>query len=45
MSPASLRLADIQSHATQQGANTVINFGNGDIITLQNVVLANLVAG
>jgi Ca2+-binding RTX toxin-like protein len=43
--PGIFGLADIQSHATQQGANTVINFGNGDIITLQNVVLANLVAG
>jgi Ca2+-binding RTX toxin-like protein len=43
--PGIFSLADIQSHATQQGANTVINFGNGDIITLQNVVLANLVAG
>ena len=42
--PGIFSLADIQSHATQQGANTVINFGNG-IITLQNVVLANLVAG
>src|SRR3954471_4414357 len=43
--PGIFSLTDIQSHATQQGANTVINFGNGDIITLQNVVLANLVAG
>ena len=43
--PGIFGLADIQSHATQQGPNTVINFGNGDIVTLQNVVLANLVAG
>ncbi len=43
--PGIFSLADIQSHATQQGVNTVINFGNGDIITLQNVVLANLVTG
>ena len=43
--PGIFSLAEIQSHATQQGVNTVINFGNGDIITLQNVVLANLVAG
>ena len=43
--PGIFGLSDIQSHASQQGANTVINFGNGDILTLQNVVLANLVAG
>ena len=36
-------LSDIQSHATQQGPNTVIDFGGGDIITLQNVTLGNLV--
>ena len=37
-------LADIQSHATQQGANTFIDFGGGNTITLQNVTLSNLVA-
>src|SRR6185436_1628474 len=34
-----------QSRATQQGADTVIDFGNGDTLTLQNVTLAALVAG
>ncbi|WP_146006582.1 calcium-binding protein [Bradyrhizobium forestalis] len=37
-------LADIQALASQQGANTFINFGNGDSLTLQNVTLANLTA-
>ena len=43
--PGILGLADIQSRATQQGANTVIDFGNGDTLTLQNVNLTALVAG
>ena len=34
----------LQSHATQQGSNTLIDFGSGNTITLQNVTLANLVA-
>lgn len=37
-------LADIQALATQQGPNTVINFGNGDSLTLTNVTLSNLTA-
>jgi len=36
--------ADVLSHATQQGADTVIDFGAGDQIVLQNVVKANLAA-
>ncbi|MEZ0054835.1 VCBS repeat-containing protein [Bradyrhizobium elkanii] len=36
--------ADIQSHAAQVGPNTVITFGGGDSITLQNVTLGDLVA-
>ena len=38
-------LADIQSRATQQGPNTVIDFGNGDTITLANITVGSLVAG
>ena len=30
------------SHATQIGANTVINFGGGDALTLLNVNRSNL---
>jgi Ca2+-binding RTX toxin-like protein len=37
-------LADVQSHASQQGLNTLIDFGSGNTITLQNVALATLVA-
>ncbi|MEH2536613.1 MULTISPECIES: beta strand repeat-containing protein [unclassified Bradyrhizobium] len=37
-------LADIQSRATQQGPNTLIDFGNGDTITLANVAVGSLVA-
>ncbi len=37
-------LADIQSHAAQQGSNTVITFSPGNSITLQNVALGSLVA-
>ncbi len=37
-------LADIQSRATQVGANTVIDFGSGDTITLQNITIGSLVA-
>jgi hypothetical protein len=40
--PGIFTLADIQSRATQQGADTVIDFGNGDTLTLQNVTLAAL---
>jgi glucose/arabinose dehydrogenase len=36
--------ADVIAHATQVGVNTVIDFGNGDSITLQNVSKANLSA-
>jgi Ca2+-binding RTX toxin-like protein len=35
-------LADILAVATQTGANTVISFGSGNTITLQNVTLSNL---
>ena len=38
-------LADIQFRATQQGPNTVIDFGNGDTITLANITVGSLVAG
>ena len=29
---------------TQDGANTVIDFGDGNVLTLNNVTLANLTA-
>ena len=35
-------LADVLAHANQAGGNTVIDFGNGDTLTLQNVVKTNL---
>jgi Ca2+-binding RTX toxin-like protein len=35
-------LQDVLSHATQVGANTVLNFGGGDTLTLLNVNSANL---
>jgi Ca2+-binding RTX toxin-like protein len=38
-------LADVQARATQVGANTVIDFGGGNSLTLQNVTLTNLVSG
>ncbi|MDE2378885.1 cadherin-like domain-containing protein [Bradyrhizobium sp.] len=38
-------LADIQSRATMVGSNTVIDFGNGDTMTLQGVTSSSLVAG
>ncbi|MBR0717279.1 VCBS domain-containing protein [Bradyrhizobium liaoningense] len=37
-------LADVQAHAVQMGVNTVISFGAGDGLTLQNVSLGSLVA-
>ncbi|QPF82875.1 VCBS repeat-containing protein [Bradyrhizobium genosp. L] len=37
-------LADITAHATQSGANTIIDFGNGDTLTLNGVTKTNLVA-
>src|SRR5205807_9679175 len=37
-------LADVNSHATQNGANTVIDFGGGDTLTLNGVTAANLVS-
>ena len=37
-------LADILARATQSGADTVINFGGGDVLTLQNVTMGNLVS-
>jgi len=42
--PGIFSLADIQSHASQQGGNTFIDFGSGDTITLQGVTLASLAA-
>ncbi|MGL9621324.1 VCBS domain-containing protein [Bradyrhizobium sp. U531] len=42
--PGVSSLADIQALATQQGSNTVIDFGNGDTLTLLNVTLSNLTA-
>jgi Ca2+-binding RTX toxin-like protein len=36
--------ADVLSHATQVGADTVIDFGNGDQLVLQNVLKSGLVA-
>ncbi|MET3339213.1 beta strand repeat-containing protein [Bradyrhizobium ottawaense] len=42
--PGVSTLADVQALATQQGPNTVINFGNGDTLTLLNVTLSNLTA-
>jgi hypothetical protein len=38
-------LADVLSHATQQGADTVLDFGNGDTLTLAGVSQASLTAG
>jgi hypothetical protein len=37
-------LADVLSHATQVNADTVIDFGGGDMLTLRNVVRASLSA-
>jgi len=34
----------VLSHATQQGADTLLDFGNGDQLLLRNVVKANLAA-
>ncbi|RZN13007.1 hypothetical protein CWO91_01215, partial [Bradyrhizobium genosp. SA-3] len=36
--------AQVQARATQVGPNTVIDFGNGDSLTLSNVTLSNLTA-
>jgi glucose/arabinose dehydrogenase len=36
--------ADVLSHATQVNADTVINFGGSDMLTLRNVVRGNLSA-
>src|SRR3954447_18585959 len=35
-------LSDALSHATQAGADTVLDFGNGDTLTLQNVTKTSL---
>ena len=37
-----LNLADVQAIATQGGVNTVIDFGGGNTLTLDNVTLTNL---
>jgi Ca2+-binding RTX toxin-like protein len=37
-------LADVQAAASQLGANTVIDFGSGNTLQLNNVTLANLTA-
>ena len=42
--PSLLTLEDVLALATQQGAHTVIDFGNGDTLTLENVLRSNLVA-
>jgi glucose/arabinose dehydrogenase len=39
---AGLKLTDILNRATQAGADTLIDFGNGDTVTLQNVDRNNL---
>jgi len=36
--------ADVQAHASQQGANTVIEFATGDTLTISNVALTSLSA-
>ena len=41
-SPSIGSLADVLSHATQVNADTVIDFGGGDTLTLRNVVRASL---
>jgi len=35
-------VADVLSYATQSQGNTVLDFGNGDTITLMNVSVAEL---
>jgi Ca2+-binding RTX toxin-like protein len=42
--PGIFELSDIQSHASQQGLNTVIDFGGGNTITLNNIAVGSLVA-
>jgi Ca2+-binding RTX toxin-like protein len=42
--PSVHSLNDVLTHATQVGANTVINFGSGDTLTLINITEANLTA-
>ena len=37
-------LSQVQTRATQVGANTVLNFGNGDTLTLNNVAASGLTA-
>src|SRR6185437_9860462 len=36
--------ADVLAHATQPGADTVLDFGGGNKLTLSNVTLASLTA-
>ena len=38
-------LADVLALATQSGANTIINFGGGNTLTLQNVTKTDLISG
>ena len=40
-----ISFADVQSRASQQGPNTLIDFGGGNTITLANIIVGNLVAG
>lgn len=40
--PTVANFAQVLNHSAQVGANTVINFGDGDVITLLNVTAANL---
>ena len=37
-------LADVLARATQVGAHTVINFGSGNTLTLENINRNNLVS-
>ncbi len=38
-------LSDVTAHASQDGANTVIDLGGGNSLTLDNVIFGNLLAG
>ena len=43
--PGMWDLAHVLAVATQDGDDTVLDFGNGDVLTLSNVTLGNLEAG
>jgi len=38
-------VADVMPYASNQGANLAINLGSGNVITLQNVQLAQMTDG